>query len=309
MESRRVDLDLGGARDPAGTYAGKAVVIGVLIVLGALTAFAATLALWTERQLLDTTRWSESSSRLLDDPSIRSAISHEVTDRLRKQIEPLSDSNPQVASALAGLSESDIDAFLRGAQAHALWRRTNRQAHAQLVSELENDSRQNGVVLDLEPLLTAAARSLGLGTLVGAGQFQGGQIVLARPGELASARRAVGALRRSGAWLAAAAAIFYLLALALAQGRRAAVLAACGLSLLAVGGGLVLLRVVAGDAVVGAYVQNASYRSAVHSAWSIETRPLAGMALALALAGAGLLVAGVSAVGFARARRSGRAAS
>lgn len=86
-------------------------------------------------------------------------------------------------------------------------------------------------------------------------------------------------------------------------------LAACGLSLLAVGGGLVLLRVVAGDAVVGAYVQNASYRPAVRSAWSIETRPLAGMALALALAGAGLLVAGVSAVGFARARRSGRAAS
>lgn len=309
MESRRVDLDLGNAQEPAGTDAGKVVAIGVLIVLGAFTAFAATLAFWTERQLLDTTRWSESSSRLLDDPSIRSVISHEVMVRMKRQLEPLSDSSPQVASAVAGLSESDIDAFLRGAQAHALWRQTNRQAHAQLVSELENDPHQNGVVLDLEPLLTSAARSLGLGALLSAGQFQGSQIVLARPGELASARRAVDALRRSGSWLAAAAAMFYLLALALAQGRRAAVLAACGLSLLAVGGGLVLLRVVAGDAVVDAYVQNASYRSAVHSAWSIETRPLVGMALALALVGAGLLVAGVSAVGFARARRSGRAAS
>jgi hypothetical protein len=300
---------LGTAQEPAGTDAGKVVAIGVLIVLGALSAFAATLALWTERQLLDTTRWSETSSHLLDDPSIRSVISHEVTDRLRRQIEPLSASNPLVASAVADLSESDIDAFLRGAQAHALWRQTNQQAHAQLVSELENDPRQNGVVLDLEPLLTAAARSLGLGALVGAGQFQGSQIVLARPGELASARRAVGVLRRAGAWLAAAAAMLYLLALALAQGRRAVVLAACGLSLLAAGGGLVLLRLVAGDAVVSSYVQNASYRPAVRSAWSIETRPLAGMALALALAGAGLLVAGVSAVGFARARRSGRATS
>lgn len=309
MESRRVDLDLGNAQEPTGTDAGKVVAIGVLIVLGAFTAFAATLAFWTERQLLDTTRWSESSSRLLDDPSIRSVISREVMVRMRKQLEPLSDSSPQVASAVAGLSESDIDAFLRGAQAHALWRQTNRQAHAQLVSELENDPHRSGVVLDLEPLVTSAARSLGLGALLSAGQFQGSQIVLARPGELASARRAVDALRRSGSWLAAAAAMFYLLALALAQGRRAAVLAACGLSLLAVGGGLVLLRVVAGDAVVGAYVQNASYRSAVHSAWSIETRPLVGMALALTLVGAGLLVAGVSAVGFARARRSGRAAS
>lgn len=272
-------------------------------MLGALTAFTATLALWTERQLLDTTRWSESSSRLLDDPSIRRVISHEVTVRLRTQVEPLSDSNPQVASAVAGLSETDIDAFLRGPQAHALWRQTNRQAHAQIVSELENNSAQSGVVLDLEPLLTSAARSLGLGAFLSAGQFQGSQIVLARPGELASARRAVTALRRSGAWLAAAAAIFYLLALVLARGRRAAVLAVCGLSLLAVGGGLVLLRLVAGDAVVSTYVQNVSYRPAVHSAWSIETRPLAEMALVLALAGAGLLVAGVSAVGFARARR------
>ena len=282
--------------------------IGVLIVLGAFTAFAATLALWTERQLLNTTRWSESSSRLLDDPSIRSVISHEVMVRLREQIEPLS-GDPRVASAVAGLSESGIDAFLRGAQAHALWRQTNRQAHAQLVSELESDSPQPGVVLDLAPLLTSAARSLGLGALLSAGQFQGSQIVLARPGELASARRAVGALRRSGAWLAAAAAMFYLLALALARGRRAAVLAACGLSLIAVGGGLVLMRLIGGDAVVNTYVQNASYRSAVHSAWWIETSPLAGMALALALAGAGLLVVGVSAAGFARARRSGRAAS
>jgi hypothetical protein len=308
VESRRVELDLGNARQSAGTGAGKVVVIGVLIVLAAFTAFAATLALWTERQLLDTTRWSESSSRLLDDPSIRSVISHEMMVRLRTQIEPLS-SDPRVASAVTGLSESGIDAFLRGAQAHVLWRQANRQAHAQLVSELENNSAQSGVVLDLEPLLTSAARSLGLGAFLSAGQFQGSQIVLARPGELASARRAVNALRRSGAWLAVAAAMFYLLALALARGRRAAVLAACGLSLLAVGGGLVLLRVVAGDAVVDTYVQNVSYRSAVHSAWSIETRPLAGMALAFALVGAGLLVVGVSAVGFARARRSGRAAS
>ena len=69
------------------------------------------------------------------------------------------------------------------------------------------------------------------------------------------------------------------------------------------------MRLIGGDAVVNTYVQNASYRSAVHSAWWIETSPLAGMALALALAGAGLLVAGLSALGLARARRSGRAAS
>ena len=86
-------------------------------------------------------------------------------------------------------------------------------------------------------------------------------------------------------------------------------LAVCGLSLLAVGGGLVLLRLVGGNVVVGTYVQNASYRSAVHSAWSIETRSLAGMALVLAFAGAGLLVVGLSVTAFARARRSGRAAS
>ncbi|MHB8059748.1 MAG: hypothetical protein ACYDHO_02800 [Gaiellaceae bacterium] len=300
---------MANAREPAGTDVGKVVAIGALLVLGALTAFAAMLALWTERQLLDTTRWSESSSRLLDDPSIRRVISHEVTVRMRRQIAPLSAGHPQIASAVAGLSESDIDVFLRGAQAHALWRQANRQAHAQLVSELENDPHRNGVVLDLEPLLWSAAGSLGLGALVSAGQFQGSEIVLARPGELASARRAVGVLRRAGAWLAAAAAMFYLLALALARGRRAAVLAACGLSLLAAGGGLVLLRLAAGDAVVDTYVQNASYRSAVRSAWWIETRPLAGMALVLALAGVGLLVAGVAAAGLARARRSGRAAS
>jgi hypothetical protein len=265
----------------------------VLIVLGALVAFGASLAFWVDRQLLDTNAWAQSSSRLLDDPSIRSVISHEIVARLRREALPLSSRDPQVASALQGISERDVDGFLNGAPAHALWRQMNQQAHAQLVSELDSSRPQSEVVLDLEPLLVTAARSLGLGALSSSGQIQGGRIILARPGELNTASRLVTALRSLGAWMGAAAVLLFALALALGRGRRALVLASCGLSLLFVGGGLALVRLTAADAVVDAYVQNTSYRPAIHSAWLIETRPLAGIALALAVIGVVLLVAGL----------------
>jgi hypothetical protein len=263
----------------------------VLIVLAAFLALGASLALWADRQLLDTNRWTQSSSRLIDDPSIRSVISREIVVRLRREALPLSSRDPQVASVLEGMSESDINVFLSGAQAHALWRQMNRQAHAQLVSQLGSGRSQSEVVLDLEPLMVTAARSLGLGALLSSGQIQGGQIVLARPGELDTASRLVTELRSLGVWMGVIAAALYLLALVLGRGRRALVMASCGLSLLLAGGCLALLRPVAGNAVVETYVQNASYRPAVHSAWLIETRQLADIALVLAIVGAVLLVA------------------
>ena len=46
----------------------------ILVVVASILGLVATLALWVERQALETDTWTETSSRLLEDEDIRSAV-------------------------------------------------------------------------------------------------------------------------------------------------------------------------------------------------------------------------------------------
>jgi hypothetical protein len=53
-----------------------------LIGIGSLLAIVAILALWANRQLLDTDNWTETSSELLENEDIRDQISVFLVDQL-----------------------------------------------------------------------------------------------------------------------------------------------------------------------------------------------------------------------------------
>jgi hypothetical protein len=279
---------------------GRVFAVAILVLLGTLAAFGASLTIWTDRQLLDTGAWTRSSRALLADPSIRGVIAHEIVRRLQSQASQLAVVDPTAAATLENVSESDVGDYLASPRAQAIWEQTNRSTHSALVSVLEGKSTegpvsasQGEVVLDLGPLLEGATRSLGLGALLEQGQIPNSRIVLANPGELDSARRAVRTTRLIGIWLGIAAFLCYALAVGIARGRRGGALAACGTGLALAGVGLIVLRRVVGDAVVNSYVQTLSYRPAIRSAWLIETRPLSTIALWLVAIGAAAVVAGV----------------
>src|SRR4051812_34676774 len=77
----------------------------VLVVLGTLLAFLAILAIWTGRQALETDQWTETSSKLLQQPVIRTAVAGFLVDELYDNVDvagELKAALPAQAQALAG---------------------------------------------------------------------------------------------------------------------------------------------------------------------------------------------------------------
>jgi len=282
--------------------------IWTLVVLATLATLASSLTIWTKRQLLDTNEWTKSSSQLLADRDVRDVVSQKLVDLinqradLRKQLnralpKQARGITPVAAVALEAASVRTVNSFLGTAQAQALWRQTNRRAHAALVTVLEGrsvgplETTKGGVVLDLGPLVAGVAKQLGVADRLKTNPVNG-KILLVRPKELANAQHAVRAIRILSVWLTLLAIALYGLAIFLARGRRRGVLEASGVSVILIGFVLLIFRRMVGDAVVNAYVSTESYRPAIRSAWLIETRLLANLAIALIAYGAAVIVAG-----------------
>jgi len=282
--------------------------IWTLVVLATLATLASSLTIWTKRQLLDTNEWTKSSSQLLADRDVRDVVSQKLVDLinqradLRKQLnralpKQARGITPVAAVALEAASVRTVNSFLGTAQAQALWRQTNRRAHAALVTVLEGrsvgplETSKGGVVLDLGPLVAGVAKQLGVADRLKTNPVNG-KILLVRPKELANAQHAVRAIRILSVWLTLLAIALYGLAIFLARGRRRGVLEASGVSVILIGFVLLIFRRMVGDAVVNAYVSTESYRPAIRSAWLIETRLLANLAIALIAYGAAVIVAG-----------------
>jgi hypothetical protein len=296
----------------------RAFAVAILVLLATVAAAGAALAVWLDRQLLDTNEWTKTSSRLLADQNIRNAVSLELVTRLRREARldrELESRLPPRArilgsvglAALQNVSATNLSDFLGSKRAQVLWRQANRQTHRALVAVLEGKnewpvSASHGtVVLDLGPMLVAVAERLGVKKSLAVRMNPGGKVVLARSGELATAQDAVHAIRFLSLWLSVLALALFLLAVFLARGRRARTIEACGACLLLVGAVLVIVRIVVSDAVVGAYVQSDTYRPAIRSAWMIETRLLLTIAIVLIVGGAVAFLGGLVAE---RRRRS-----
>ena len=308
--------------------------IWTLVVLATLTTLAASLTIWTKRQLLDTNEWTKSSSQLLADQNVRSVVSQKLIDLINQRVDLQKELRsslpskakgiaPVAAVALESASVRTVDAFLGTSEAQTLWRQTNRRAHSALVTVLEGKSSgpfltsNGGVVLDLKPLVVSVAKQLGVGDrLAKSGIPANGKILLVRSSQLKTAQRTVRAIRIFSVWLTLLALALYAAAILLGRGRRRSLLEASGVSVILVGLVLLIVRRLVGDAVVNSYVANETYRPAIRSAWLIETRLLADITIALIAYGAAAIVAGflggpsrpAHAIRRAWCRSSGRAA-
>jgi hypothetical protein len=150
-----------------------------LIGIGSLLAIVAILALWANRQLLDTDNWTETSSELLENEDIRDQISVFLVDQLYTDVDvqaQLAEALPPRAQPLAGpvagglrdLAVRGVDTLLGRPRLQTVWEEANRAAHASLLNVVEgggeNVSTEGGdVVLNLHDLLGATAESIGVG--------------------------------------------------------------------------------------------------------------------------------------------------
>src|SRR2546421_7081648 len=87
---------------PSPDVAGRGVLLvaRILVGLATLLSVVAIFALWVNRQALDTGEWTNTSTRLLENAQIRSALSTYLVDQLY--------ANVDVAAELKSLAPKDL---------------------------------------------------------------------------------------------------------------------------------------------------------------------------------------------------------
>jgi hypothetical protein len=272
----------------------------VLVVVASVLAFAAVLAVWADRQVLDTDNWATASSELLELPAVRNRTAAYLADKAYEE----SDIESRIAAALpprlqplaapaAGFLRDRLEKRARKALARPdvqqLWEDANRTAHQRLLDALES---QGPVTVDLHRLLAAVERRAGVGGRAAGVVPEGAATVtVIRSEQLDSARtgvRILGALPIVLVVLSlalAAAAVYW------SEGRRRRVLRGYGIGLIAAGALALGAAAYARDALVSSLARTAEGVPVVEGVFRIYSSLLVEAAVATIFYGAVVVLA------------------
>ena len=266
-----------------------------LVVVGTVVAFLAVFAIWVQRQALDTENWTNSSSQLLEDPAIRSAVSAYLVDQLYANVDvqgELRNALPQQFKGLAGPAAGGLrnvagnvaDQALERPRVQALWEQANRRAHRRLLQVIKGGngavSTSGGVVsLDLGALLSDVSSRTGVGGRLTSKLPPGAaNIVILRSDQLKAAQNIANAIRPLAIILTALALLLFALAIWLGRGWRREALRAAGVGFVIAGILVLVVRRFAGTQLVDALATTDAIKPAVQAAWDIETSLLVTVA-------------------------------
>src|SRR5512133_357941 len=152
----------------------KRVSVVVLLVLATVFWTAGGIAVWAQRQVLDTKNWVDTSDRLLENEEIRTALSDAllqrvyasapVENRLREALpENLKGLAAPAAAGMRELANRNAPRVLGSAAFLAAWEKANTAAHGTFVKLIKGELASGGeVTLDLKSLLAQVAAGTGL---------------------------------------------------------------------------------------------------------------------------------------------------
>jgi hypothetical protein len=269
---------------------GRAIGAWIALVLAGLLLLLSSFAVWVNRVALNTDVFVDTSSALLDDDAIRSAVATRAVDELYAEVDVATllegrlpdDYQSLSGPAAAGLRQASYEIVDRALQQPAmqkLWAISLEESHTTLVQVLEGGgdrvSTDEGIVtLDLRPIVLDTAERIGLRDEVEDRlPANAGEIEVLRSDELDTAQNAF-QLLKTLAWLLP---ILMLAAFALVvwlAGDRRRAVRRVGITVLVVGViGLVAARVT-GNYVVDSLVADTDTRTAAGNAWDILTELL-----------------------------------
>jgi hypothetical protein len=277
-----------------GSASGHPRIVAALLVVGTLVAFLAIFSIWVNRQALNTDNWVSTSDKLLQNDEVRSQLSNylanelfanvDVQAELEKTFPPrLAPLAGPAAGALHQLAPKVAERTLETSQAESLWSTANRAAHETLLKILDGGGSTvstNGgeVTLDLKSLVSESGGSLG-GKLASKIPPDAAQLTILKSEQLSAAQDIAKLVRKLPIVLTLLALLLYGLAIYLAGRRRRQALRSVGFGFIVAGVLALLLRAVAGNAVVNALAGNDSVKPAVEAVWSIGTALLVTVAV------------------------------
>ncbi len=293
-----------------------------LVVLGTIFAFLSVFAIWVERQALDTGEWVHTSGRLIQNQTIRTALSEYLVEQLyenvdvEKKFEEVFPGKTKefagpAATGLRQVAGPGVEKVLETGTAQSLWETANRTAHEQLIAVLENKKEAvntaNGEVkLNLGTLLTNLAGQVGLGQdLAEELPPDAGEITILKSEQLKTAQDIVVAIKGLALLLSILTFLVFGLAIYLTRGGRWVTVLFSGVGLIVAGLLVVVLRHVAGGVVVDQLVKQQNVKPAAEAAWSIGTSLMVSIATTIIIVGVLFSMAGwlASPTGSARGTR------
>jgi hypothetical protein len=312
-----------GATAPAPAPHRHRILIGTLFVLATIIGIVAVLAVWANRQALNTDNWTNTSSQLLADKPIQTAVaaytvnqlfsSGVVQARLKAvlptQLQPLAG---PINGGLQQLAGQAAPKLLASSQVQNAWRQANHAAHATFLKIINGGgslaSTNGGVVtLNLHAVVAQLAATLGVqeqvaaaqsklqsnaGTVQGAASKAGitlppsnGQLVIMRSSQLKTVQDIASAIKGLALVLPLITFALFILAVWLSKGHRRPAVRMTGWCFVTIGLIALLARRVLGNYIVNHLVKNASNKTAVHDVWTIGTTMLHDIAVALVIYG------------------------
>jgi hypothetical protein len=186
------------------------------------------------------------------------------------------------------VAQTATERALDTGQVQDAWQRANRAAHKALLKVIngggDNVSTSGGTVtLNLRAIVGQVASQIGVDPAV-ANKIpaSAGSLVILKSNQIDAAQKIAKLIRRLAIVLTVLVFGLYALAVYLARGRRRETLRSVGIGFIAAGAVALIVRGLAGTAVVNALAKNESVRPAANAAWSIGTSLLvqaAGSAL------------------------------
>jgi hypothetical protein len=286
----------------------RAIAIG-LVTLASVLAFVAVLAIWVDRQALNTANWTSASSEMLQHRVVRDRVAEYLVEELYANVDVAAEIRAALperaqplaapaAAALRDLVERSAKQALARPRAQQAWEDANRSAHELFLHVLRgggpvvSTEQQGAVDLDLTELL----RQLDQRTGVGGGLAErlppsAAQITVLRSDQLESAQSALRVLDALPIVSVVGSLLLFGAALLVAPRWRRQAVRAYGLGLVAAGAAGLAAVSLGRDAVVDALVPTAAGLPAAREVWTIGTALLEQVAYATLGYGA-LLVAG-----------------
>jgi hypothetical protein len=260
-------------------------VVIATIGLAAVVGFLAVFAVWAKRQLLETDTWAETSTELLEDEEIRTAVSGYLVDTLFSEVDvdaELQQALPPRAARAAGPIAGAIrrladDLALRALErprVQELWEEANREAQSTLLALVEEGGSEP-VTLDVGTLVDQLGDQVGFTGAAEKLPPEAAEIVILDNDELVAAQDAVDLLETLAWVVATIALLLFSLAIYLAEGWRREALRDVGFAFIAVGVAVLVARGVAGNYLTDQLASTASVEPAAANTWEIGTSLLA----------------------------------
>jgi hypothetical protein len=276
--------------------------VWTLITLASLLALIAILATWVNRQMFDNHNWQKTSTQLVQDPAIQSALSVYLVNQLYDNVDvpaAIAEKLPPglkplavpAAAALRQPATSAMALLLQRPRVQQLFIQASTITHRRLIAVLDNKtgfgiSTGNGAVtVDLGELLRQIAPELGLPPAAAAKIPPGtGVFTVMRSDQLGTAQTAVRAVRAISVWVLVLVFLLFGAAIYLAVGERRETLRNIAWAFILVGAIVLIVRRWGGSYAVDSLTTQ-QYREPGHRVWSIGTSVLGEIGWAVVLYG------------------------